>query len=51
MKILIAALMLASITAAADPEYPQGWVCSPDWLADHPDGGNIVCRNAAKPRG
>ena len=53
MKILIAALMLASYTASAEPaaSYPEGWVCSPEWLADHPDGGDIVCQNSARPRG
>ena len=30
MNILIAALMLASYTASAEPEYPQGWICSSD---------------------
>ena len=51
MKILIAALMLASITATAEPSYPEGWICSPEWLSAHPDGGDIVCTNAARPRG
>jgi len=51
MKILFAALLLASYTAAAEPTYPEGWTCSPDWLADHPDGGDITCVNAARPRG